>query len=434
MSINSVNTVGAPPLTVQTSAQAGLHRPLRLLCVEQNLDGTTGGSYRSLLYLLKGLNKQDYAPVVAFYRTHELMEDYRAAGCRTMLLVHPKPFDLQTPLRSLGPLGRLLVPGAAWLQKALNAVWVTAFLFVRGLLLLVRERVQVLHLNNGVSAGHELLMASALLGIPCIIHQRGIMPISTQDVRLSRRAAHIICVSEAARQHLIDHGLRADRCTAIHNGINMAELKGKIKRTPAEVRCSLGIADGRVIVGLAGMIRPWKGQMVLVQAIERLKTKHPQILGLIMGGVSDTEPADRAYLEQILAYIASHDLVGHIVLLDYQPNAPEFLQAFDVMVHTAVDPEPFSRVVIEGMALERPIVASATGGTPEAIDDGESGFLVPPEDAEALAEGISRLVEAPALRAAVGTAARLKVERRFLIEGHVARTTDVYQSILRRQS
>jgi glycosyltransferase involved in cell wall biosynthesis len=100
------------------------------------------------------------------------------------------------------------------------------------------------------------------------------------------------------------------------------------------------------------------------------------------------------------------------------------------MVHTAVDPEPFSRVVIEGMALGRPIVASATGGTPEAIEDGECGLLVPAGDPAALAGGIARLVDHPELRAAFGAAATQKVQRRFLIETHISRTEDVYRDFV----
>jgi glycosyltransferase involved in cell wall biosynthesis len=421
-------TLPVPPATLATAAA-----PRRILYVEQNVDGTTGGSYRSLLYLVKGLDKQAYAPTVAFYRNHELMDEYRAAGCRTMLLSYPRPVDLVSPTRALGAAGRLLAPLARLFQRAVNFFWLSGFLFVRGVVLLGRERVQVLHLNNGVGVGNELLIASKLLGIRSVIHQRGIVPVTPWAGWLGRRADHVICVSSAARDNLIAHGLSPARCTAIHNGINMAELLGKIKRTPWKVRDDLGIADDRVIVGLAGMIRPWKGQMVLVEAMAQLHHRYPALLALIMGGVSDKEPADTLYLNQIRQYIDDHGLQSCITLLDYQANAPEFLQIFDVMVHTAVEPEPFSRVVIEGMALGRPIVASANGGTPEAIEDGVSGYLVPGGDAGALAAGIARLVDDPALRATIGRGARDKVERLFLIESHVSRTEDVYRRIAGRQ-
>ena len=83
------------------------------------------------------------------------------------------------------------------------------------------------------------------------------------------------------------------------------------------------------------------------------------------------------------------------------------------------------------MALARPIVASATGGTPEAIDDGVSGLLVPPDDADALAAKIDLLIGRPELRAALGRGAKLKVERQFLISVHVERTRAIYEQVLK---
>jgi glycosyltransferase involved in cell wall biosynthesis len=411
------------------TAVAQAARPRRILYVEQNVDGTTGGSYRSLLFLLRGLDRTAFTPIVAFYREHELLGDYQGAGCRTMLLWYPKPFNFTGGVRRLGALGRLLLPIAALLQKAVNVAWVSGALFVRNLRLLLRERVDVLHLNNGVTVGAEFLVAARLLGLKTVIHQRGITPVPRWCSWLSRKADHVICVSDAARDNLIENGLLPERCTAIHNGINMEALRRQIKRSPQEVRAAIGIEPGRRIVGLAGMIRPWKGQMVLVKAMEILKDRHPEALALIMGGVSDHDRRDREYYAEIVAYMKEHHLEGCIRLLDYQPNAPEFLQIFDVMVHTAIDPEPFSRVVIEGMALERAIVGSATGGTPEAIVDGTSGYLVPADDPAALAARVSDLLQHEDRRRAFGIAARERVEERFHIQGHIARTEAVYKGL-----
>jgi glycosyltransferase involved in cell wall biosynthesis len=421
--------INAPTLASSEASSARLARPLKILYVEQNVDGTTGGSYRSLLFLLRGLDRSAFTPIVAFYREHELLGDYQKAGCRTMLLWYPKPVDMLGPLVRLGAAGRMLKPLGRVVQKAVNVGWVSGALFFRNLLLLLRERVDVLHLNNGVTVGAEFLLAAKLLGLKVVIHQRGITPVPRWCSWLARRADHVICVSDAARDNLVTHGLTPERCTAIHNGINMEALRRQIQRSPADVRTGLGIAADRKIVGLAGMIRPWKGQMVLVRAMERIKDRHPNALALIMGGVSDHDPRDREYYDEICAYIEKHGLERWIRLLEYQPNAPEFLQIFDVMVHTAIDPEPFSRVVIEGMALDRAIVASATGGTPEAITDGVSGFLVPADDSSALADRVNVLLEREDLRQRFGQAARETVEQKFLIQGHIARTQAVYDRL-----
>jgi glycosyltransferase involved in cell wall biosynthesis len=307
--------------------------------------------------------------------------------------------------------------------------WISGALLLRNLFVLLRERVDVLHLNNGVTIGAEFLIAAKLLGLKCVIHQRGITPVPRWCQWVARRADHVICVSDAAKDNLLANGLLADRCTAIHNGINMDALRRQITRRPEEVREALGIEADRAIVGLAGMIRPWKGQMVLVKAMERVKDSHPEALAIIMGGISDQNTRDREYYDEICEYVRERRLERWIRLLDHQANAPEFLQIFDVMVHTAIDPEPFSRVVIEGMALERPIVASATGGTPEAIADGVSGFLVPAGDSQALADRIVTLLERHDLRARFGRAARETVEQKFLIQSHIARTQAVYDRL-----
>lgn len=423
-------TAGLSSMSVEdTQVEPAVGAPKRILFVEQNVDGTIGGSYRSLLYLLKGLDKTAYTPIAAFYRTHELLQEYEAAGCRTLVLSHPQPVDLLSGLDRLGTFGRLLGPAARLLQKAINLVWVSGAQIARGVLLLRRERVDVLDLNNGVTVGSELLIASKLLGLPCVIHQRGITPVPRWCAWLAGKADHVICVSDAARDNLVANGLKAERVTAVHSGIDLHSLKANIRRSPAEVRASLGIPEGALVVGLAGMIRRWKGQIVLVKAMQQLRPRYPHLRALIMGALADNDPSDRAYFEEIRAYMAEHDLDGAVTVLDYQPNAPEFLQIFDIMVHTAIDPEPFSRVVIEGMALGRPIVASATGGTPEAIEDGVSGFLVPGGDPERLAERIDLLVRTPELRERLGRAAAARAESRFHITRHVRTTEEIYRSL-----
>jgi glycosyltransferase involved in cell wall biosynthesis len=326
-----------------------------------------------------------------------------------------------------------VAPLARLAQKALNAVGVSLPQVLRHARLLRKERIDILHLNNGVQVGAEWVVAAKLVGVKVMFHQRGIDPVSKWNTWLARRVDHVICVSEAARAHLIANGLSPLRCTAVHNGINQEALQRQLQRSPAEVRATLGIAPDTLIIGLAGMIRRWKGQLVLVRAMAKLRAAHPNVRAIIMGGTSDRNTEDQAYLAEVKALIRASSLQDQILMLDYQPNAPEFLQIFDIMVHTAIEPEPFSRVVIEGMALERPIVASANGGTPEAIEDGVSGLLVPPDDADALAEKIDLLIRRPELRAALGREAKLKVERQFLISVHVERTRAIYEQVLKGQ-
>ncbi len=402
-----------------------------VLLIEQNLDGTTGGSYRSLLYLVARLDRSRFRPLVAFYRGHDLLEAFHQAGVETLLLKYLEPVDL---------VGRRPWLGRPWakparlflllIQKVVNLVGVSGFLFFQALRVLRREKIDLVHLNNGVTVGTEVLLAARLLGRRCVVHQRGIGRIPRWNARLTTLVEHVICVSEAARANLIRQGVVPDRCTTVHNGIEPEEFLGKLKQPPESVRARLGIPDGSPVIGVAGMIREWKGQMVLLEAMLKLRDRHPDLRCLIVGGVADGHDRDLAYLESLRRFVREHGLDSRVVFLDYERNIGDLLRVLDVMVHTAIDPEPFSRVVLEGMTLGRPLVATRTGGTPEAIEDGVSGVLVPPNDPETLADRIDYLLSHADIRRRLGSAARQRIQDRFLISRNVEATERIYRRIL----
>ncbi|HTO10738.1 MAG TPA: glycosyltransferase, partial [Candidatus Binatia bacterium] len=103
--------------------------------------------------------------------------------------------------------------------------------------------------------------------------------------------------------------------------------------------------------------------------------------------------------------------------------------AADVVVVPSVIPDALSRVVLEAMAAGRPVIGTRVGGTPELIEDGESGLLVPRADPAALAAAIERLLDDPALAARLGEAARRRVETRFAPEASVDRLLALYAAV-----
>jgi glycosyltransferase involved in cell wall biosynthesis len=94
-----------------------------------------------------------------------------------------------------------------------------------------------------------------------------------------------------------------------------------------------------------------------------------------------------------------------------------------------VRPEPFGRVILEAMLLGKPVIGAAAGGVPELITDGETGFLVPPGDADALADRLTILLCDEALRRAIGERARAWARTRFSLARHVAEMTDLYHEV-----
>jgi glycosyltransferase involved in cell wall biosynthesis len=399
-----------------------------VLYLERNVDGTIGGSYRSLLYLVKLLPKNQYKPVVAFYRSHHLLTAFEQAGCKVVLLTYPSAVrlvDRFVRLQQFPGVRSLLV----LVQRTLNFGLGSTRLFADHCRLLLRERIDLVHLNNGVMGGTELLLASRLLGIRTIAHQRGIGPLPPSFPRVRRLIDHVISVSEAARNNLVEQGLDPRRCTTIHNGIDPHEFRATITRDRSTVRRSLGIPDDALLVGNSGMLKAWKGQHVLVEAVARLSHAYPDLHCLIVGGVSDQHDGDAAYARRIEQIVVDHDLTGRVQILGYQPNVAQFVQAFDIMVHTSVEPEPFSRSVLEGMSLGRALIGTRTGGTPEAIEHGVTGLLVPPGDVDALAAAIARLIATPDLRERLGSQAHQRIRERFSIRTNASRTVDIYDAV-----
>ncbi|MCP9442482.1 MAG: glycosyltransferase family 4 protein [Nitrospira sp.] len=398
-----------------------------ILYLERNRDGTIGGSYRSLLYLIQLLDKQRYRPVVVFYRDHHLVEQFRQAGCKVLVLDYPDAIRLVGDERAPNGINGVVRGTLLLVQKVLNFVHGTIRVLIRDLLLLLRERVHLVHLNNGMFTEPELLLAAKFLGIKTVVHQRGIGPLPRSVKWLARLVDHVICVSDAARINLIEQGVPSEKCTTIHNGIDPEQFLQGITRSAQDVRKELGIDTSCPIIGMVGTVRRWKGQLVLVKAMVEISKKHPNARCLIIGGISDQNPFDKAYLDEIMNFIRDHHLEPWVRIIDYQPRIAEYMQVFDVMVHTSIDPEPFGRVVLEGMSLGRAIIATGIGGIPEVIKDGSSGMFIPPNDPVLLADRIARLLADPALRDRLGCEAKARAHKHFSTEENARATENIYQ-------
>lgn len=384
----------------------------RILYVEGNVDGTIGGSYYSLLYLVSGLDRSRYQPVVLFARDNALVARFHAVDAQTMLHAPPRPTVLPGPFRLLA--------------KATN--------FVRGMIveplrlasLLRRERVALVHLNNSIIRNHPWMVAARIARIPCITHERGINPaFPRRAVVLANRLAAIICISRAVHDNFQSLGLAHLRLVTIHNGLDPAEMK--VTRSATEIRVELGIGPHSRLIGIVGNIKPWKGQEVVIRAMSALKDRHPDLVCLLLG---DNSPDDSRYREHIASLIADLGLDGRVIVTGFRADVANYVNALEIQVHASVNPEPFGRVLLEGMALRKPLVASGGGAVPEIVVDEITGLLFEPGNPSSLATCLVRLLADPGLAATMGAAGRLRLETEFSIQHNVQATQAVYREIL----
>lgn len=391
--------------------------PARILYVDGNLDGTVGGSYFSLFYLVTGLDVRRFRPLVLFMKDHALVPDYRAAGIDTR--IRPRPEVLSVKWR----LPRLPARVMNAIQE--NLLWPLSLRrFLKA------ERIELVHLNNSTTGNHEWMLAARMAGIPCITHERGINRRFSRRTRLlAPRLAAVICISEAVRTNFALRGFDGLGLTTISNGLDPDRMR--VTTPAAEIRRAFGVEGAGPLVGLVGNLKAWKGQETVIRAVALLRESFPAIGCLLIGGVAtDQEP----FAASMRALIAELKLEGRVVITGYRKDVADCIGALDVAVHASIDPEPFGRVLLEAMALRKPLVASSGGGVPEIVEDGVTGLIFRSGDSRDLAECVARLVRDPARAAAMGNAGYDRLVARFSIRQNVAQTEAVYDRILRRSA
>jgi len=166
------------------------------------------------------------------------------------------------------------------------------------------------------------------------------------------------------------------------------------------IRQSLGIPENCPLIGSVGMLTAWKGQDILLQALPQIRAHIPEVQALIVGDAPFE--SDKPFVQKLHDLVEDLNLQESVVFTGFRTDILDLMAACDLFVHTSVSPEPFGIVLLEAMAVERPVIASAEGGPCEIIDDGETGILVPPGDPEALAQACISLLQDPCRRQAMG--------------------------------
>lgn len=337
----------------------------------------------------------------------------RALGHRTELVAHPDGV-----LRRRAAEGGGVIPLAPRTEMDLTAAWRLARV-LRDL------RPDIVHAHDP----HGVAMAALARSIgrpepsPFLVASRRV------DFRIRQNAFSrwkyrqvdlFICASECIRQMLVADGVEPDRAVTVHEGIDIDHVDAA---PPADVRALFWLPHGAPIVGNIAALVPHKGQRYLVEAAALVVGRMPDVRFLIVGDGELRDPLEQE--------VRREQLERHVIFTGFRPDVLSLLKGFDVFVLSSVT-EGLGTSLLDAMAASRAVVATRTGGIPEVVVDGETGLLVPPRDARALAEAIIRLLGDEPLRRAFGAAGRERVERLFSADRMVAGTLAVYERLAGR--
>ena len=296
--------------------------------------------------------------------------------------------------------------------------------------LLARERVTILQ-THGARANFYGRIAGRLAGVPVIIstvHNS----LKDYEVRSFRRGLYrfllrltlplvhrIICVSDANRWDLIEECPAAEaRIQTVYNGVDPSAFPSQLNRK--KVREELGIVQGPVLATIARLTEA-KGHQYLLHALPSLLETWPQLCCLFVGEGELRDQLHRLAVE--LAVERSCWFIG------VREDIADVLAAADVVVLPSLS-EGFPFVLLEALAMGRPVVASRVNGVPELIEDHKTGLLVPARDSQALTAAIREMLSDPTIASKMGAAGRAVVRERFTVDQMVANTTAIFDAAM----
>ena len=384
------------------------NRP-RLLFLDHT--AALGGGEIALLRLLQTLDRRRFELVVVLFSDGPLVEKLRNSGLECHVL--PLSADvIQTRKDALGITSLL----------RLRAAFSAAAFLIRLTLLIRRLKVRLVHTNSLKS---DLLggVAARLARRPVVWHVRDrisadYLPPSVAST--FRKLCRIIPTRVVTNSHATMKTLGEDlppRFKVVHDGTPV----------PAEAP-PLGDSPR---IGLVGRIAPWKGQDIFLHAAARLRMKFPQAKFLIIGSALFKESEFDTTLRKLSLDLNLTDIVEFTGFCD---DITAAMTSLTMLVHASTTGEPFGQVVIEAMALGRPVIATNGGGIPEIIENGRSGLLVPMRDVQSMADAMGQLLADPAQAAEMGKLGRQRVIDCFTIERTAAQMEQVFAELLPRKT
>ena len=343
----------------------------------------------------------------------------RAMGQRAALVAHP-----DGELRKRAQEGLDLIPIAPRSEVDLAAGWRLAKVLAR----LEPDIIQA-HDPHGVAlAGRALSLGAASRWrdgrrAPALVATRRVdfhLKANAFSRWKYRQVDCFIAASEAIRQMLIGDGIAPEQVVTVHEGIDV----DRIDAAPAvNVHEALWLPHHAPLVGNVAALVAHKGQRYFIEAAHLVVQKIPDARFVILG-----EGELREHLEHL---VREYHLEKHVLLPGFRTDVIGCIKGFDLFVMSSIT-EGLGTSSLDAMACRKAVIGTSAGGIPEVVAHGKSGLIVPPRDAQSLAEAIVTLLEDEPLRRRMEAAAYARVRERFTVERMVRETTAVYSRLTGR--
>lgn len=361
---------------------------------------SVGGSHMSALHLIRNLDREKYQPLVMLHR---------ADGPAAALFEKEKiPYEM-------APVSRFLEGGPGdvlFLLRDLRRMQN----FLR------RRSVRLLHTNDG-RMHVTWQLAGRLAGVKCLWHHRGNPDAFGLCNMANWTADHVVAVSRFSSPK--GRHWSEKNCSVVHSPFDIERISADRTASRRMLIDELGCPEDTVLIGYFGALVERKRPVTFAEitaALARRAAPRPvrgALFGEDYGGLADA-------VRRRASELGAADIV-RLMGFHYPPTP--WMAACDILMVPAVK-EPLGRTLVEAMLLGTAVIAADSGGSPEAIDDGRTGFIVPSDQPEAFAERAGQLMENPALLQRITEQARSEATRRFGLDVHVESITRIYEQII----
>ncbi len=303
---------------------------------------------------------------------------------------------------------------------AMAGPWDLPALFsLRGLLL--REGFQILHTHSSVDSWLGG-MAARLAGVACLRTRHLSVPVSKNPLNVVYRLpAAVITTGQGIRRHLIeDYGLPAGRVVSIPTGIDLERFQ-PAPPDPA-FQAELGLDPAAPVVGMIAVLRSWKRHDVFCAMAAQVLAARPQTRFLIVG--------DGPGKARVAGYLKSMGLEKAAIMTGHRADVERILPLCTVCVLASDKAEGVPQAVLQQLACQRAVAASAAGDIPEVVRHEQTGLLVQPGQVEPLTAAVLRLLDDPELRQRLGRAGREMVQAKHSRQHMLEATEQVYARVL----
>ena len=325
-------------------------------------------------------------------------------------------------LRALGPLASTLAPLGLMANAAVRPGLHRQLADLRRHIRTSRPAIVHTHLNAADFLAGPVARA---MGVPFVLSYKASIlrkhgsrqRLHNTLTRLAARADHaVVVLSEALKTYLVEQDIvPAAKIRVVHYGVQRDEANAPL--VPREL---FGEGDGPVVL-LPARLEPRKDHQTFLRAAALVRRERPDIRFVFAG---DGAPEYRAEVADLAA-----SLQVPVVFLGNRSDVPAVMRACDLVVLSSRT-EGLGLVLLEAMAERRAVVATAVGGVPEIVVDGETGLLVPAGDPPALAAAMLRVLGSSVLRQQMGDAGRLRVDAEFTVERMARKIEAVYDELL----